>query len=290
MSRRILQPALIMLFAVATAVFSTGALAWGPEGHAIVADIATLHLTPRTLAQVRKLLALEGHRSLDQVASWPDEIRRDQPETGPWHYVDIPLAATQYSPRRDCRHGDCVVSRIPHFAKILGNRAATPKQRLRALKFLVHFVGDIHQPLHTEDHHDKGGNEVPVIYFGHRTSLHAIWDSAILEQALHLHTGPDYSFDHALVWKSARRLNRQIGAAERARWAPPMLARHLLQSTVQWAEQSHALARQVAYPALPAHPVYGWSDTYQAKAWPVVERQLERAGIRLAAVLNGELG
>lgn len=290
MKTPILRFTLSALMAIATASFSAGALAWGPEGHAIVADIATLHLTPQALAQVHELLALENFHGLDQVASWPDAIRHEQPETGPWHYVDIPLASNHYDPVRDCLDGDCVVSRIPDFVRILADRSASPQQRLRALKFVVHFVGDIHQPLHDEDDHDKGGNEVPVVFYGHPTNLHAIWDGAILEKALHLRLGPNYSFDHAAVWSAARRLDAGITPQQRARWAPADLSKNLLLQSVHWAEQSHALARKVAYRDLPAHPAAGWSKAYQAKAWPVVERQLQRAGIRLAAVLNSTLG
>ncbi len=281
-----LHRAVAISLAVATFTFSSSALAWGPEGHAIIADIASLHLTPVARAQVQQLLALEGHAHLGQIASWPDEIRKDQPSTGPWHYVDIPLSDTQYRASRDCPHRSCVVARIPYFEHIVADPSAAPRKRLRALKFLVHFVGDIQQPLHAEDHHDKGGNEVEITYFGQPTNLHRIWDGAILERALHLHLGPHYSFDHAAVWQVARKLDARITPAERAQWAPGGMTQHLDQSVVEWANQSHQLARSVAYADLPKHRAHGWSAAYQARAWPVVRTQLQRGGVRLAAVLN----
>lgn len=288
MQNRFLRRSFALALTVAAVTFSSGALAWGPEGHAIVADIATLHLTPQALAQVHKLLALEGDHGLDQISSWADAHRKDMPGTGPWHYVDIPLAANSYDAARDCKQDNCVVARIPYFTKILGDRSASPQARLRALKFLVHFVGDIHQPLHAEDHDDKGGNDVKLVYFGYLTNLHAIWDGRILEHALHVHTGPNYSFDHDAVWSAARKLDAGINPSQRLAWTPPRMMRNLPKTVVGWANQSHALAR-VAYADLPAHPKYGWSQAYQDSTWPVVKQQLQRGGLRLAAVLNATL-
>lgn len=266
------------------------AFAWGPEGHAIVADIAQAHLTPAASAQVRKLLALEGDSHLDQISSWADAIRREQPATGSWHYVDIPLRDTRYRASRDCHDDDCVVARIPYFTHILADRSAAPAKRLEALKWVVHLVGDIHQPLHAEDNHDKGGNEVKLDYFGRHTNLHRIWDSAIIEHALKVHVNRDYSFDHAVMRARAKRLDTGITPAERLAWAPRRLA-DLPADSVKWAEESHQLARTVAYADLPpaSRRTHGWSQRYQAKAWPAVRERLQRAGVRLAAVLNQAL-
>lgn len=289
MSRRRLRRAFLIALALAGLTFSAGALAWGPEGHAIVVDIASLHLTPQARAQIQTLLKLRHDDHLDQISSWPDAIRKSQPKTGPWHYVDIPLSSTHYVASRDCPQGNCAVARIPYFQHILADTSAAPRKRLRALIFLVHLVGDIHQPLHAEDHHDKGGNDVKLTYFGQWTNLHAVWDGHILEHALHLHLGPNYSFDHAAVRKAAHKLDADITPAERAKWAPPSMMQHLDPSVADWANQSHQLARTVAYPDLPKHRTYGWSETYQAKTWPVVRKQLQRGGVRLAAVLNATL-
>ncbi|MES1954435.1 nuclease S1 [Salinisphaera hydrothermalis EPR70] len=269
---------------------SFAAQAWGPQGHALIADIAAAHLQPAVRAEVSSLLAAEGHHRLDEIASWPDAIRHDRPRTGRWHYVDIPLDAAGYKASRDCPHDHCVVARIPYFAHILGDRSASQRQRIEALKFLVHFVGDVQQPMHAEDHDDKGGNDVRLTYFGHRTNLHRIWDSGIVDHALDLHVRSDYSIDYGPTRAAATRLDRQITPREREQWTRGINSRHLNAAAIRWANQAHRLARRVAYGDLPAPPRRHWSETYQQQAWPVVRRQLERGGVRLAAVLNTTLG
>src|SRR4051794_33270928 len=183
--------------------------AWGPEGHAIVADIAEAHLTPAAAAQVTRLLALEDRQHLDHVASWADGIRASHRETAPWHFVDIPLDAVNYDPARDCAGGNCVVSKISQFTAVLANGSAVDADRLNALKWVVHFVGDIHQPLHAEDHDDRGGNDVRLTYFSKSTNLHSIWDGGIIEQATGLRVGPSFSIDYAAVSAVARTLDGQ---------------------------------------------------------------------------------
>lgn len=279
---------LLPLLAV-LALIAPVALAWGPEGHAIIAEIAQRHLDPAAARQVRQLLALEGKTRLDQVSSWPDEIRKDHPETGPWHYVDIPLAAPGYDVRRDCPHGNCVVARLPRFVHVLADRSAAPRVRLEALKWVVHLVGDIHQPLHNEDHGDKGGNTVHLVYFGHPTNLHRMWDTNIIEHALGLHMGPHFSFDRTATRAIAARMDASIGHAERVRWSPPMVLGNIGPDAVRWSDHAHALARKVAYGNLPDRRRPGWSAPYQEKAWPLVKTQLEAAGVRLADVLNAAL-
>lgn len=277
-----------LLVCLSLLLTAPAALAWGPEGHAIIADIAQRHLTPQAAHAVAQLLAREGLTRLDQVSSWPDEIRKDHPETGPWHYVDIPLRAPRYVAGRDCSQGACVVAKLPHFVRVLGNPAAPLQARLEALKWVVHLTGDIHQPLHDADHDDKGGNDVKLVYFGHPTNLHRMWDTNILEQATGLRLGPHYSFDHAATRRVAMRLDAGISTGQRHAWAPegsvpvPVLAAH-------WADAAHALAARVAYGDLPARRTGHWSRHYQAQAWPVVRKQLEKAGVRLADLLNATL-
>ncbi|WP_423820548.1 S1/P1 nuclease [Salinisphaera sp. SPP-AMP-43] len=278
-----------LLGAVVGLTMSLPALAWGPQGHALVADIAAAHLEPQAQAAVTRLLANEGHNHLDEIASWPDAIRSERTETGPWHYVDIPLDKSHYQDRRDCPDRDCVVARISYFADILGNASASQNERVEALKFLVHFVGDVQQPLHAEDDDDKGGNEVELSYFGHPTNLHAIWDSGIVDRALDLHVAPDYSIDYAPTRRAARQLDRQIGQLERRAWSRDIARDQLQAAAIRWAEQAHELAQDVAYADLPPAPRQQWSSAYQRQAWPVARRQIQRGGIRLAAVLNAVL-
>jgi hypothetical protein len=265
------------------------ARAWGPEGHAIVAEIAEARLTDAARAQVVQLLSQEGHQHLDEVSSWADDYRQTHRETAPWHFVDIPLSASGYDPSRDCAGDACVVAQIQHFAAVLADKTAAPGDRLMALKFVVHFVGDIHQPLHDEDNGDKGGNNIHLTYFGKSTNLHAVWDGGVIEQALGVKLGPDFAPNLTATQQEATVLNGNVSPTQAASWAPSGLTSQLDSATVQWANDSHALAK-TAYQDLPAAPrPHGWEQTYQGETWPIIQDQFTRAGVRLAELLNEEL-
>jgi hypothetical protein len=219
-----------------------------------------MRLTPAARTQVAQLLSLDTSlaQHLDQIASWPDAVRPFRPETAPWHFVDIPLSVPGYDANRDCVGGNCVVAQIQRFAAVLGDRTAAPPARLEALKFLVHFVGDIHQPLHCETDFtnfpppqgDKGGNDIHLTYFHRSTNLHAVWDGGVIEQALHVHLRPNFTPDLSATRAEASNLNQAISNNHVVAWAPDGLAAHLPVATVQWANESHALA-QTAYRNLP---------------------------------------
>jgi hypothetical protein len=272
--------------AVALTLAAPLAAAWGPEGHAIVADIAQAHLSPAAAAQVQALLRQEGLSRLDQISSWADGNRKERPRTGSWHYVDIPLRADGYVPARDCRRNDCVVAQISHWGQVLADHGAPPALRLEALKWIVHFVGDVHQPLHAEDNDDKGGNTVQLQFFGVGTNLHAVWDGGVLRHALGLVPGPNYTFDHAAVQADATHLDGMIDPAERAQWSAVGGLPQLYADAVAWADESHKLAQDVAYAHLDGRNQPGWSQRYQDVAWPVVRQRLQQGGVRLGAVLD----
>jgi hypothetical protein len=280
---------LALIGAVVLAFAASLAQGWGPEGHAIVADMAQQHLTPAAAAEVASLLRLEGLDRLDQISSWADANREELPTTGSWHYVDIPLQADGYQSARDCPQGNCVVDRLAQFAHVLGDRSAAPQARLQALKWVVHLVGDIHQPLHAEDNRDKGGNAVQVQFFGRGSNLHAMWDGGVIRHALRLQPGPDYSFDHTVVQADAMQLDSAITPAQRAAWASAGALPQLDHLAAGWADESHRLAQQVAYVDIAKPSGEAWSQRYQDKAWPVVRTRLEQAAVRLAEVLNESL-
>ncbi len=273
--------------------------AWGVLGHAIVADIAEHHLTPEALEQIHALLRDEGFEHLDQVASWPDTIRKERPEASPWHYVGIPLTEDAYVPERDCKNGDCAIEAIRRFAIILADRSQPVAARREALKFLVHIVGDLHQPLHGADNAgDHEGGKVPVDYFGQTIAgtppldLHWTWDTIILEHQLKLKEdsadAPNAPAKRAAAIEGNEidaKLGRKL-AAEAAKSDDPAL----------WAMESHDAARKWVYPGLvaagaapPATPIK-LGKSYQARSWPVVRQRLELGGLRLAALLNKALG
>jgi hypothetical protein len=249
------------------------ALAWGYDGHRIIADIAEQYLEPAAARHVRELLALENETTLAEVANWADRIRGQRRETAPWHFVDIPIhpapgTPAAYDQARDCPGDNCVVAKIDQFTAELRDHRLAPRQRLEALKFVVHFIGDLHQPLHASDNGDRGGNAIRVRLDGRDTNLHAVWDSGILDPAV---GGDDRGY--------ALRLAQSISPAELKLWQGG--------SAVDWANESHAIAVRVIYGSL-SH-AGSLPASYENAALPVVNRQLERAGVRLAAVLNGAL-
>ncbi len=262
-------------FALAVLLAPTGrALAWGSEGHRIVADIAEQYLDPETARQVRELLAIENATTLAEVSTWADEIRRQRPETAPWHFVNIPIhppagTPAAYVAARDCPRSDCVVAAIERFEGVLRDKTAPPRQRLEALKFVVHFVGDIHQPLHAADDGDRGGNDVHVEFMGRSTNLHAVWDSGILAAA---RIGDERAY--------ALSLARSITPAEVDIWRAGTPA--------DWANDSYGIASHLIYGEFP-HGPGALPASYEQAALLVVGAQLEKAGVRLAAALNSAL-
>lgn len=277
--------------AVALAVVGT-AHAWGPQGHGLVAFMAEVNLQPAAKAEIRRLLALENVKGLDEIASWADDIRSRNPQTGPFHFVDIPLAAAAYDEQRDCHYdkdmrrvpeATCVVAKIVENVRVLGDRGKGDPERLIALKYLVHLVGDIHQPMHAADNGDRGGNGVGASYFGQATNLHAVWDGGIIEKQYGWKLGPNFSYDHVAVGNAAQEMNAQITPQQRAAWRPQST---VLEDTIaEWANESHALA-PLAYIGVPTVTWAGWEAQYQEAFWPVTRTQLQKASVRLASMLN----
>jgi hypothetical protein len=184
-------------FLVLSFCFSTAALGWGPEGHQVVADIARSRLTPTAQRHIRELL---GNDDLAAISTWADEVRAQRPETFGWHFVDIPMNASGFSQQRDCYrpdekhpqtkedHHNCVVDRIAIFQRVLADRNESPANRVEALKFLVHFVADIHQPMHAIGE-ARGGNDIHISEFGSSQcgnglcNLHSAWDTGLIEKS-----------------------------------------------------------------------------------------------------------
>jgi hypothetical protein len=137
-------------------------------------------MTDSTKARARELL--DG-ASIEFVSDWAGDYRHERHETAPWHKVNTPLSALSIDMARDCPKGACVVVKTEQFIAVLRDSSATPAARAEALKFVVHFVGDLHQPLHDADNNDRGGNERPVILDGHPDNLHWVRDAGLLQHA-----------------------------------------------------------------------------------------------------------
>lgn len=280
------------LLGAALACLASAAHAWGVVGHAAVADIAEARLTPAALAQVKALLALENIGSLDRISTWADDWGALHKETKPWHYVDIPITAPGYEKARDCPTGDCVVVKTDEFLDRLKDRSLPPADRLQALKFVVHFIGDLHQPLHSGENGDFGGNKVPVSYFGGtviygtaKLNLHSLWDTALIERRSGLRESRDTPID--AMMDAGRRLSAAL---------PPIGEdASAAIDVVGWTNEAHDLSRDVVYRGImplgrpsPSEMI-ALGEDYDRAAWPVVERQLMRAGVRLARALNQTL-
>jgi hypothetical protein len=125
-----------------------------------------------TGAAKAKTTALLDGSSIEAVASWADDYRRDHRETAPWHLINSPLTHYRIVLVRDCPSGQCVVAKTQDYLSVLRDPTASRAAKAEALKFVVHFVGDLHQPLHDEDNGDRGGNERQVIFDGHPDNLH----------------------------------------------------------------------------------------------------------------------
>jgi hypothetical protein len=261
---------IVILLFLSVAVGRAGA--WGWQGHIIVARIAEQHLTDKAKAGINQLLEPDRKITDDSVASWPDHIRRDRPETGPWHYVDIPFDASSYDASRDCPTGQCVVAQTEHFAAVLADTNATTASRAEALRFVVHFVGDMHQPLHSsERNHDRGGNLVKITFLSDSQpgNLHSVWDTFLLRQ---------YLGDGDVV-QYADQLNSKITPQQAKDWAGGSVA--------DWAWESHQQAVTHTYAGVPVQDTPVNLDAqYVAANREVVETQLMRAGIRLSVLLN----
>ncbi|MFP7725742.1 S1/P1 nuclease [Lysobacter sp. D1-1-M9] len=250
-------------------VFAGPATAWGPLGHRLVAALAWDDLTPQARTDIADLLAAEAEPSLPGVATWADQVRANDPDLGrrsaPWHYVNIAEHDCRYDAERACAGGDCVVEAINAQAAILADRTQPRAARVQALKFVVHFVGDVHQPQHAGYGDDRGGNDVEVtLPDAHGeddgSNLHALWDSGLLRTA---------ALDEAAYLHRLRAMPLAVSADGDA---------------AAWAETSCRIAVQT-YPAQAAI-----APAYVERWRPVAEAQLRRGGSHLAAMLNAALG
>lgn len=251
-------------------------MAWGKTGHRVVAAIADTELSGLARAHIQEILG--PGESLDEAATWPDEMRADpaifwQKTATPWHYVTLNGTAYDHAPPE----GDALEALV-RFTKILQNPGASIADKQLALRFVVHLVGDLHQPLHVGKCCDKGGNDVKVTFFGKSTNLHAVWDSQLVDE------------EQLSFTELAAKLERHITSREVIAWSDT--------NPRDWISESAEL-RDRLYPTVRpqagAHPegrsdkdmdVPDLSYSYVYQFTPVMERRLSQAGVRLAAYLN----
>jgi hypothetical protein len=261
MIRRFASIAVLMLF-----------VAWGREGHEIVGAIAQNLLNDDAKAQIADLL---DNDSLAAIANWADDVRHTSAysSTAPYHFADMQRGEEEFVLARDCPPQGCVVKAITDYTAILADTTKTKAARAEALMFLVHFVGDIHQPLHVGYAEDKGGNDITVHFFNKQMKLHAVWDTGLLDRVGK--AADDYATD----------LMSRTSATDKTKWTADL-------DPVHWATDSHGLAVSYAYLHVNGTEIKN-GDTlepdYVIENVDVVNQQLSKAGVRLAAILNKTL-
>ncbi len=285
--RRLAIPAVLLALFVAAPV-----AAWSALGHKLVGELAQRHLSATANAEVARLLQGEADPTLAGVATWADDLRNQDPEsfrrTSRWHYVNLSSDSCRYAPERDCKDGECVIAAIEAQRAILADRSQPLEARRDALKFIVHFVGDVHQPLHANSRNDQGGNRFqvslrtdiePEAYARDRyvgglmgTNLHSVWDYYVLaERGLDLQQYAD-------------RLDREP-------WPPVMDASAA--TPAAWASESCGLAeaRRIYPTAADGQEQHKLdSRAYSDKHRALAEQRIRIAAYRLATLLNDTLG
>lgn len=303
-----MKPAHLALSGLAALLFavSTAAHAWGAAGHRTVGAIADALLTDKARAQISTLLAddlladghtASGRNTLAAVSVWADEIRSTPANRPSWHYIDITACDASVP---DCPQQQCAPGRIRQLSDVLSDTSRPARERAEALKWIVHLVGDLHQPLHAASnvyaddvtdqhgsHTDRGGNNVQVALSGTTTkgarNLHGVWDKEFINLAFGVAVSNQQQAPAPVLKRllqSARRLDVDTLA-----FAPEA-----------WALESNHLARNRAYRFNgfacyePVDALIVLSPTYISNARTVVRQQLPLAGARLANLLNTVLG
>lgn len=254
-----------MALACAGWLVTTPAHAWSAFGHRLVALLAQDQLSDPARAELDALLAQEKGADIGTIASWPDEIRsqRGYEHTAPFHYVNFKSGTCDYIAARDCPNGACIIAALPKYEVVLADRSQSAARRLEALKFVVHLVGDVHQPFHAGNRDDRGGNQFQVRVGKQGSNLHGVWDYHVLNSA-------------GLNLKAYRkRLAPRVAATTTGRM-----------NVIDWAEASCALLdREQLYPRRPGKLPAGYLEQKR----PVAESQIVLAAARLAAVLEATL-
>lgn len=285
--RRLLQSSA----ALATLLLVTPAGAYWEFGHQTIARIAWANIKPKTRTAITRLLAQQAlldtpqckAGTLDDAAVWADCIKAIKGADGKprfgyaaaWHYQNVSICSP-FDLTAACKDGNCVSAQITRDVEMLKDAATPTRQRVEALAFLIHFVGDLHQPLHAGEKGDKGGNEVKAAYGAYapaRLNLHSIWDGYLAERAIS--TGPT--------------LVRRYSLAERSRIAAG--------TVTQWSRESWAVARDATYataiggdPCGPTPTRARLDNATIEKLIPTVRLEVERGGLRLAKLLDLALG
>ena len=257
-----------ILIAVSLLLISAQSGAWGQHSHHVVCDIAWRNLETNAKQEVRRLLADARQKTFAQACDWADEIKSlsRYDDAKPHHYMNVDRSATSVTMTEACLKEGCVLSAIEAYTQILKGEEVDgyTNNRSKALLFLGHFVGDIHQPLHVAYEDDRGGTQLPLSYAGKEYSLHYVWDTIIPEIGM------------SKNWRAAgEQLDKQITPEEREQWRQG--------GSISWANESLMLTRRI-YTEIPNNGIV--SKAYFNQYYLIAEQRMQQAGIRLAALLN----
>jgi hypothetical protein len=244
-------------------------------GHETTGYIAANRLKPSTIKSISEIIG--ANESIASIAYWADEIRPQRPETRPWHFVNIPVRedVSQTQIPQYCPRNDCIIGQIQIDARILTSSSTSRKEKDEALRFLVHFIGDVHQPFHCADDNDRGGNEKLIRFQGQPTNLHNLWDGLIS-----LEEGAEDS-------KSlAAKLEAEITPEKAKVWTEG--------NESNWCMESYRIAKNIIYKSYQpgSHDLtqVNLGQDYYFRMRPIVEDQLKKTGVRLAKFLNQLFG
>jgi hypothetical protein len=270
---------------LALMLLSVNAFGWGPTGHRVVGAVAEKHLDSSVHSKIIKIL--EG-QSLSRVANWPDEIKSEPVKysyTFNWHYTDW---ADDVHDHDETNSSGKLLSSINDQIAVLKNQEATNEAKAFALKFIIHLVGDLHQPLHVGNGLDQGGNFCKVIFQGQPMNLHSLWDEGLINftklsySELADYVSQGHSVQQIQAWKSGTVLEWALESKElrgkiypenvNPTQAPMSIKQYCRKDVVVTSEETPKLSYEYTY-----------------KFVPVVEQRLYQAGLRLALVLNEAL-
>jgi len=268
---------------------NSGILRWGRDGHAMTAIIAQYFLSDKTQAAINELIP---NGDLEAIASWADEVRNEPAFA--WseklHFINIPNYNCTFIYKRDCVDNWCVAGAIRNYTQRAVDKTLSLEQRSEALKFVVHFVGDIHQPLHVGWTTDRGGNTIHVeLKFGHFTNtenLHAVWD----EYMIYNEMDANFSGNHTL-WAENSIIEIKTGTfqGEVVKSWLDCPSGEAYPCSTSWAEESIGFACKNAYRYKNGNLIKSGDTLYEdyyEKNINIVENRIARAGYRLAQTLN----
>lgn len=274
----------------ALALLPSATWAWGELGHATVAYIAQSLVQPETVSWAQGLLSDTSSDYMASIASWADDYRYTSAGkySAPYHFVDAQDSAPSscnVDYERDCTEAGCIISAMANYTRRVKETSLSATQREYALRFIIHFVGDSHQPLHNEAY-DLGGNEISVDYAGSTTNLHAIWDTQIPEQ---IYGDSSFSLSDAQSWANELLQEIQSGVYSNmtSTWTESVNVNDVIDSVTAWSSEANAFVCSVVVPN-------GWdavqsgdlSESYYESVVPTVELQIAKAGVRLGAYLD----